>query len=106
MATFPELQIKSVWMSLLLASAGLARGAEPAPSAATSSVTYTFSVRDYGAAGDGVASDTSAINQAIDACSKAGGGQVLFPPGRYLSGTIHLRDRATLFLSAGATLLG
>jgi polygalacturonase len=106
MATFYKLQITSVWMSLLLASAALARGAEPAPSAATSSVTRTFSVRDYGAAGDGVASDTSAINQAIDACSKAGGGQVLFPPGRYLSGTIHLRDHATLFLSAGATLVG
>lgn len=107
MATFRELPIKSIWMSLLLASAALVRGAEPASTqAGNSAVTHTFSVRDYGATGDGVTSDTAAINQAIEACSKTGGGQVLFPPGRYLTGTIHLRDRTTLFLSAGATLLG
>src|SRR5260370_19222920 len=107
MGKFRKLQIKSVPMSLLLASTALVRGAEPAlTQAGNSAVTHTFSVRDFGAAGDGVASDTAAINQAVDACTKAGGGEVLFPPGRYLSGTIHLRDHATLFLSAGATLLG
>jgi polygalacturonase len=31
---------------------------------------------------------------------------VRFPPGRYLSGTIRLRDHVTLFLEAGATLIG
>jgi len=65
-----------------------------------------FDVRSYGAKGDGVTLDTAAINQAIEACSSGGGGQVLLPPGRYLSGTVHLRSHITLFLSAGATLLG
>lgn len=66
----------------------------------------TFDIRDLGAHGDGTTSDTDAINQAIARCSEAGGGQVLFPPGRYLSGTVHLRSHVTLFLEAGATLVG
>ena len=65
-----------------------------------------FNIRDYGAIGDGKALDTSAIQKAIDACSAEGGGQVLFPPGRYLSGTIHFKNHVTLFLEAGATLVG
>jgi polygalacturonase len=47
-----------------------------------------------------------AINKAIKACAAAGGGQVLFPPGRYLSGTLHLKSHVTLLLEAGATLVG
>ena len=50
--------------------------------------------------------DTPAIHKAIEACSAAGGGQVLLPPGRYLSGTVHLKSHVTLFLEAGATLVG
>jgi hypothetical protein len=34
----------------------------------------TFNVRDQGAKGDGKTLDTSAINQAIEACSASGGG--------------------------------
>lgn len=63
-------------------------------------------IRERGAKGDGQALDTAAIQAAIDRCAKAGGGQVLFPPGRYLSGTIHLRSRVTLHLEAGARLIG
>ncbi len=65
-----------------------------------------FSIRDYGAAGDGEALDTAAINKAIEACAAAGGGQVLLPPGRYLSGTLRLKSHVTLFLDAGARLVG
>ncbi len=65
----------------------------------------TFNVRDYGAAGGGTQLDTAAINRAVDACAKAGGGTVCLPPGRYLSGTITLRSHVTLRISAGATLL-
>jgi hypothetical protein len=61
------------------------------------------SVRDYGARGDGKANDTAAIQAAIDAA--ASGGVVLFPPGDYLSGTLHLRSRLVLRLAAGATLI-
>jgi polygalacturonase len=65
-----------------------------------------FSIRDYGATGDGKTLDTAAINKAIGACAAAGGGQVLLPPGKYLSGTVHLKSHVTLFLEAGAMLIG
>ena len=65
-----------------------------------------FNVRDHGARGDGLEHDTSAINDAILACAKAGGGQVLFPAGRYLSGTVQLKSLVTLYFDAGATLVG
>ncbi|MGW5773114.1 glycosyl hydrolase family 28-related protein [Streptomyces longwoodensis] len=42
-----------------------------------------FNVKNYGAAGDGVADDTAAIQSAIDACRTAGGGTVFLPRGTY-----------------------
>ena len=65
-----------------------------------------FSVRDFGAAGDGKVKDTKAIQEAIDVANKAGGGTVYFPAGKYLSGTIFLKDFVTLCLEANAVLLG
>lgn len=65
-----------------------------------------INVREQGARGDGVTLDTAAIQKAVDAAAADGGGQVLFPPGRFLSGTIHLRSHVTLRLEAGARLLG
>ena len=57
-------------------------------------------VKEFGAVGDGVTKDTQAIQAALDA-----GGLVFFPPGTYLSGTLHLRSGGGLLLSPGATLL-
>jgi hypothetical protein len=74
--------------------------------AALAAAAGVFNIRDYGAAGDGKTLDTPSINKAIEACAAAGGGQVLLPPGRYLSGTVHLKSRMTLFLEAGAVLVG
>lgn len=42
-----------------------------------------FNVRDYGAKGDGTTDDTTAVQNAINACSAAGGGTVAFPTGTY-----------------------
>jgi len=66
----------------------------------------TFDIRAQGAKGDGATPDTAAIQAAIDTCRDAGGGQVLFPAGRYLSGTIHLRSGVALHLDSGARLTG
>lgn len=63
-------------------------------------------VKDFGAMGDGKASDTAAIQQAIDACSQQGGGIVQIPAGQFVSGTILLKDNVTLRLATNATLLG
>jgi hypothetical protein len=45
---------------------------------------YGFSVRDYGAAGDGATDDTAAFNAAVGAAVAAGGGTVFVPTGAYL----------------------
>ena len=63
-------------------------------------------VQRYGTCGDGQALDTAAIQAAIDACHRQGGGTVWVPAGQYVTGTIFLRDNLTLHLDAGATLLG
>ena len=66
----------------------------------------SFNVRDFGARGDGTTLETAAIQRALDASAFAGGGRVVLPAGRYLSGTVHLKSHVELFLEAGATLLG
>jgi len=47
-----------------------------------------FNVREHGARGDGETLDTLAIQAAMDACAKTGGGTVLVPAGQYLTGAI------------------
>lgn len=63
-------------------------------------------VTKYGAHGDSTTLNTSFIQAAIDDCYKKGGGKVVFPAGKYLSGTIVLKDNITLQFQKGATLLG
>lgn len=63
-------------------------------------------VRDFGAVGDGTVKNTAAIQRAIDTCAKAGGGEVRFENGRYLTGMVFLRDNVTIRLGPTATLLG
>ena len=65
-----------------------------------------INVRDFGARGDGVALDSPAIQRAIDAASQIGGGTIFIPAGKYATGSIFLRDNITLFVDAGAILLG
>lgn len=63
-------------------------------------------VKDFGATGDGTTLDSKSIQQAIDTCTKQGGGNVIFPAGKYLSGTIVLKDNVTLLLQKDALILG
>ena len=65
-----------------------------------------FDVRRFGAVGDGTAKDTHALQRAIDACHHAGGGCVVVPPGRYLTGTLYLKSHVHLHLQFGAMLHG
>lgn len=65
-----------------------------------------FDVTQFGAIADGKTLNTVSLNKAIDACNAAGGGMVYVPPGNYLTGTLILKSNVTLYLEAGATLLG
>ena len=66
---------------------------------------HAFSVKAFGATGDGKTLDTDAINQSIEAAAAAGGGRVYFPAGTYASYSVHLKSNVALYLDHGATLL-
>jgi polygalacturonase len=63
-----------------------------------------FNVKDYGATGRKQDNARTALQQAIDACGRAGGGTVYVPPGEYTSGQLRLRSGVRLYVEAGATL--
>lgn len=67
-----------------------------------------YSVKAYGALGDGATDDTAAIQAALDAAVSAGGGTVFFPAGTYVvAGTIAKTTLDNIMLSGeGAILKG
>jgi len=66
----------------------------------------TLHITDFGAVGDGRTLNTQAIHAAIEACDRRGGGTVVLPAGRYVTGSLFLRNNITLHLEAGAVLVG
>lgn len=76
----------------------------PALAAAEAPPARVFEVRQFGAKGDGRTLDTVAIQSALDACGRAGGGVVRLTPGDYLSKPLFLRSNTTLELDRGARL--
>jgi len=66
----------------------------------------TYNILDYGATGDGLTNNTYVIQKAIDDASAHGGGKVLIPSGKFLTGVIHLKSNVELHLSKDAFLLG
>lgn len=72
--------------------------------ASTSFKTDTLSIVKYGAVADGVTLNTKAINEAILACNKKGGGVVLVPAGLWLTGPIELKSNVNLHLASNAML--
>ncbi len=90
------LKMKSFLLATLLCMTG---------SGAFAAASGVFNVRDYGAKGDGSLLDTPAINAAIEAAARDGGGQVLLPAGTYLCGSIRLKSNIDLHLAAGAKIL-
>ena len=64
-----------------------------------------INVKNFGATGDGKTLDTKAINDAIDAAAKQGGGTVYFPAGTFLSFSIRLKSNISLYLEQGCVLM-
>lgn len=63
-----------------------------------------FSILKFGAKPGGEFDCREAINNAIDASNKAGGGKVVVPAGVFLTGAIRLRSNVNLHVSKDATL--
>lgn len=63
-----------------------------------------FDIRSFGAVEGGQVKNTTAIWKAIEAAAKSGGGRVVVPPGKWLTGAIQLEDNINLYLSKGAEL--
>ena len=91
----------------LLGAAGIAQAANRVGAAPTvKAEALLFRPQDFGARVDGTALDSPAINAAIDRAHGQGGGVVYLSPGSYLCGTVVLKSNVTLYLEAGAILLG
>ena len=63
-----------------------------------------FNIASYGAVGDGVTTNTTAIQNALNDAATAGGGTVEIPSGVYLSGSLTVSNSINLQLDAGAVL--
>lgn len=63
-----------------------------------------YNVLAFGAKNDSSKLATASIKKAIETASKAGGGTIYFPAGKYLTGPIHLKSNITIFIEAGAEL--
>lgn len=62
------------------------------------------SIVDHGARSGGQFNCREAINKAVEACHNTGGGRVLVPEGKWLTGRIELKSNVELHLSKGAEL--
>ncbi len=71
-----------------------------------SKASININFRQFGANDDGTKLNTLKLQAAIDSCYRMGGGTVVFPKGKYLTGTIVQRTNVTLHLEADAVLLG
>jgi polygalacturonase len=87
---------------------GLAAFAAPMiANAATTAPQKVFSVKTFGAKGDGKTNDAPAVNAAIAAAAKNGGGTIEFAGGNFImAGTVHLASNTTIKVNSGSTITG
>ncbi|VAI32500.1 unnamed protein product [Triticum turgidum subsp. durum] len=82
-----------------------------APSAAASMGQWVasppvYDLKEFGGIGDGRTLNTAAFEAAVAAISERGGGRLTVPAGRWLTAPFNLTSHMTLFLAAGAEILG
>lgn len=65
----------------------------------------TYNINDFGAVANGKTLNTAAFAKAIKACAENGGGKVVVPNGKYLTGAIHLESNVNLHLEDKAEIL-
>lgn len=67
---------------------------------------HEYTISTYGAIGDGIQLNTHVIQGVIDLAAKKGGGKVIIPQGRFLTGSLELKTNVELHLEKDAVLLG
>lgn len=65
----------------------------------------SFDIRNYGAIGDGKTLNTRSFADAIAQCNSEGGGRVVVPAGKWLTGAIHLKSNVNLQLDKGSEII-
>jgi polygalacturonase len=65
----------------------------------------TYNITNFGAIGDGKTDNAKAIQQAIDTCTKNGGGMVYIPSGTFMTGPFNLKSNVDFHVSTSATVL-
>jgi polygalacturonase len=64
-----------------------------------------YTITDFGAVADGKTMNTEAFAKAIKECAENGGGRVVVPNGKYLTGAIHLENNVNLHIEDKAEIL-
>jgi polygalacturonase len=64
-----------------------------------------FDIRSFGAKEGGIVKNTDVFNEAIKRATTMGGGTIIVPEGKWLTGAIHLDNNINLHLEKGAELL-
>lgn len=64
-----------------------------------------YNIVDFGAVSDGKTMNTAAFQKAIKTCAANGGGRVIIPNGKFLTGAIHLESNVNLHLEDKAEIL-
>lgn len=67
---------------------------------------YAISLTDFGGVGDGVTDNTEAFAKALKHLKKQGGGHLIVPDGKWLTGPIKLVSNLDLHLENNAVILG
>ncbi|KFK35017.1 hypothetical protein AALP_AA5G223300 [Arabis alpina] len=107
---FPLLLIRTILLTLLF-SLIQSRSYTSSANIKLPGDSLILSVADFGATGDGINYDTSAIQSTIDACnrhytSSSSICRVTFPSGTYLTAKLHLRSGVVLDVTENAVILG
>lgn len=65
-----------------------------------------FNILDYGAVPGNQINNATAIQAAVNAAAKAGGGVVIIPAGKFMTGTVELQSNVEVHLEQGAVISG
>ncbi len=99
-----KIKLIVIWAGFIFPLGSLTCISTMASAGTSQIIPASYNVLEFGATADGETNDTEAIQKAINTCYDEGGGTVYFPPGIYLTGSLHLRSHVALYLDHGALI--